>query len=120
LNEIMRRLFQEGYGEHIEADERVGTTWSQFGHLYMPFYTFQYAAGIAAANALASEIHAGKEGAVDRYLSFLRAGRSVSTVDSLLLADVDLRTAAPIERAFEVLEGYVAELERLAVGEGSA
>ncbi len=116
LNETMRRLFQEGYGDHIDADERVGTTWAQFGHLYIPFYTFQYAAGIAAANALADDIDAGKEGAVDSYLAFLRAGRSVSTVDSLLIAGVDLNTAAPIERAFEVLEGYVVELEMLAEG----
>lgn len=116
LNETMRRLFQEGYGDHIDADERVGTTWAQFGHLYIPFYTFQYAAGIAAANALADDIDAGKEGAVDSYLAFLRAGRSVSTVDSLLIAGVDLTTAAPIERAFEVLEGYVVELEKLAEG----
>lgn len=114
LNETMRRLFQEGYGDHIDADERVGTTWSQFGHLYVPFYTFQYAAGIAAANALAADIDEGKEGAVESYLAFLRAGRSVSTVDSLLIAGVDLTTAAPIERAFEVLEGYVVELEKLA------
>ncbi|HLU82271.1 MAG TPA: M3 family oligoendopeptidase, partial [Trueperaceae bacterium] len=48
LNDIMLGLFQEGYGDALTADERTGVTWAQFGHLYVPFYTFQYAAGIAA------------------------------------------------------------------------
>ncbi|HEX7040724.1 MAG TPA: oligoendopeptidase F [Trueperaceae bacterium] len=111
---LMRDLFQEGYGEHIRADERVGITWAEFGHLYIPFYTFQYAAGISAAAALAEDVYGGEPGAVDRYLGFLRAGSSLPAIDALRAAGVDLTTPEPIERAFAVLEGHVAELERLA------
>jgi oligoendopeptidase F len=114
LNGIMRRLFQEGYGEEMDSDERTGITWAQFGHLYVPFYTFQYAAGIAAAAALAEDIRTGQEGAVERYLTFLRAGSSVPPVDALRAAGVDMTTPGPIERAFGLLEGYVAQLEEIA------
>lgn len=114
LNEIMRGLFQEGYGDEIAADERTGTTWAQFGHLYEPFYTFQYAAGIAAAAALADDVRKGVEGAVDRYLAFLRAGASVTPVEAWAIAGLDFTTSGPIERAFAVLAGYVEELESLA------
>jgi len=114
LNALMRDLFQEGYGEHITADERVGITWAEFGHLYVPFYTFQYAAGISAAAALAEDVYEGEPGAAERYLGFLRAGSSLPTIEALRAAGVDLTTPAPIERAFAVLEGHVAELERLA------
>jgi oligoendopeptidase F len=116
LGEIVRDLFQEGYGEEIETDERTGITWAQFGHLYVPFYTFQYAAGIAAAAALAEDVRLGEEGAVERYLGFLRAGSSVPPVDALRAAGVDMTTAAPIERAFGLLDGYVAQLEEIAAG----
>ncbi len=116
LNDIMQRLFQEGYGDEIPATERTGSTWSQFGHLYVPFYTFQYAAGIAAAAALADDVHRGVDGAAERYLGFLRAGSSVPPVDALRGAGVDMTTAEPIERAFAVVEGYVEELEALAEG----
>ncbi|MEX2542724.1 MAG: oligoendopeptidase F [Trueperaceae bacterium] len=116
LNEMMRKLFQEGYGEEMDTDERTGITWAQFGHLYVPFYTFQYAAGIAAAAALAEDVHLGKEDAVQHYLDFLRAGSSVPPVDALRAAGVDMTTAEPIERAFGLLEGYVAELEEIAAG----
>jgi oligoendopeptidase F len=118
LGAIMQRLFQEGYGDEITATERTGITWSQFGHLYMPFYTFQYAAGISAAAALAEDVHRGKEGAAERYLAFLRSGSSVPPVDALRAAGVDMTSPEPIERAFRVVEGYVQELETLAEAQG--
>jgi len=118
LGAIMQRLFQEGYGDEITATGRTGITWAQFGHLYMPFYTFQYAAGISAAAALADDVHRGKEGAAERYLAFLRAGSSVPPVDALRAAGVDMTSPEPIERAFRVVEGYVQELEALAEAQG--
>ncbi len=118
LNEIMRRLFQEGYGSAITADERTGVTWAAFGHLYVPFYTFQYAAGISAAAALASDVREGFErgddSAAQRYLAFLRTGSAEEPVEQLRRAGVDMTTPAPIEKAFAVLEGYVAQLEEIA------
>ncbi|HRN18379.1 MAG: oligoendopeptidase F [Truepera sp.] len=115
---MMQRLFQEGYGDAIQADERTGITWAQFGHLYMPFYTFQYSVGIAAAAALASEVRAGYEagdrGPAERYLAFLKAGSAVKPLDLFRATGVDMTTPAPIEKAFSVLDGYVHELEELA------
>lgn len=114
LNQIMRDLFQEGYGDEISADERTGTTWAHFGHLYMPFYTFQYAGGIAAAAALADEISNGVDGSLARYLNFLKGGRTVQPVEAFRRAGIDLTSPEPIEKAFSVLEGHVAQLEQLA------
>ncbi|MFA5595224.1 MAG: oligoendopeptidase F [Trueperaceae bacterium] len=118
LNAIQRRLFQEGYGDVIEADERTGVTWATFGHLYVPFYTFQYAAGISAAAALAADVREGYERgdatAAERYLEFLHTGSAEEPVEQLRKAGVDMTTAAPIEKAFAVLEGYVQQLEEIA------
>ncbi|MCC6310219.1 MAG: oligoendopeptidase F [Trueperaceae bacterium] len=114
----MQRLYQEGYGAAIQADERTGITWAQFGHLYMPFYTFQYAVGIAAAAALAADVRAGFERGDDeparRYLEFLKAGSALKPLDLFRSAGVDMATPAPIEKAFAVVEGHVRELEELA------
>ena len=52
-------FFNEGYGGLVEIDEaRIGITWAQFSHLYSPFYVYQYATGISAANALAEDVRA--------------------------------------------------------------
>jgi oligoendopeptidase F len=113
LTGIMRDLFQEGYGDAVTADERVGITWAQFGHLYAPYYTFQYAVGLAAATVLVEAIRSGEAGAVERYLAFLTAGPTVAPVELFASLGLDVTTPAPVERAFDVLEGYVARLESI-------
>ena len=61
LNELMADLFSEGYGTEMQVDrERVGSTWAQFPHMYMNFYVFQYATGIAAAHALSRRLLDGR------------------------------------------------------------
>ena len=114
LVELMRELFQQGYGDALVADERVGITWAQFGHLYVPFYTFQYAVGIAAAAALTARIGAGEVGAAEALLAFMRAGASVPPVELFAQVGLDVTTPDPVEQAFDVLEGYVARLEAIA------
>lgn len=122
LIETMRELFQEGYGDAITADERTGITWATFGHLYLPFYTFQYAAGISAAAALANSVREGflrgDSGPRERYLKFLSTGYAETPLEQLKGAGVDMTTPAAIEEAFGVLEGYVSELETIVEARG--
>jgi oligoendopeptidase F len=115
----MAELFAEGYGDELTMDaERTGITWAQFHtHLYSNFYVYQYATGIAAAHALAEGVLAGKPGAAERYLAFLKAGGSIYPLDTLRAAGVDMTTPEPVERAFAVLSGLVDRLEKLAVSD---
>jgi oligoendopeptidase F len=114
MNHLMADLFSEGYGGELELDlEREGSTWAQFGHLYMNFYVFQYATGIGAAHALAGPILAGDTGAASRYLEFLSAGSSLYPVEALNRAGVDMTGPRAIEKCFAVVEGLVDRLERL-------
>lgn len=115
LINLMADLFAEGYGDEVAMDrERVGATWMQFStHLYANFYVYQYATGISGAHALAERVLAGDAGTAERYLDFLKAGSSRYPLDILRHAGVDLASPEPVQRAFTVLEGYIAELERL-------
>lgn len=115
LNEIMSGFFAEGYGETMTDDSRrTGSTWAQFGHLYEPYYTFQYATGISAAHALANAILGGDDSdAVNRYHAFLRAGSADYPINVLRVAGVDMSTPLAVEETFKVLEGLVDRLEGL-------
>ena len=115
LNEIMSGFYAEGYGETMTDDRRrTGITWAQFGHLYEAYYTFQYATGISAAHALANAILAGDDdGAVGRYLDFLRAGGSDYAIPVLKAAGVDMSTPLAVEETFKVLGNLVDRLEGL-------
>jgi oligoendopeptidase F len=110
----MADLFAEGYGGEVDFDRpRIGITWAQFAHMYMNFYVYQYATGIAAAHALAQPILAGDQAAVGRYLDFLKSGGSRYPLETLRLAGVDMTTPEPVEAAFGVLAGLVQRLEEL-------
>ena len=115
LNRLMADLFREGYGAEVSMDEaRVGSTWMHFStHLYLNFYVYQYATGISAAHALAEGVLAGRPGAAENYLAFLKAGSSLYPLDALKLAGVDMTTPAPVEAAFGVLSQMVDRLEKL-------
>lgn len=114
MNNLMADLFAEGYGSEVSYDrDRVGITWATFSHLYQHFYVFQYTTGISGAHALAQRVLAGDEGAVERYLEFLRAGSSVYPLEALRKAGIDLTTPQPIEETFDLLEGMLDRLEGL-------
>jgi oligoendopeptidase F len=95
--------------------ERVGITWGTFTtHLYIDYYTFQYAIGISAANAIAKRILEGTPNAAQDHINFLKSGSSSAPMDVYKIAGVDLTSTGPIEDAFEVLEEYVDRLGVLA------
>ncbi len=113
LGRIMKDLFQEGYGSSLQVDDRVGITWATFGHLYVPFYTFQYSCGISAAARLAADLRAGKPGSRDAVLGFLKGGDRNTPMETLQSAGVDLTADAPFEAAFDAITGYLDQLEQL-------
>jgi oligoendopeptidase F len=116
MNTLMADLFSEGYGSEMHVDrERVGITWATFGHLYVDYYTFQYATGISAAHAYANRILAGQAGAVDKYLGLLKTGSADYPIDAMKKAGLDMTTPQAVEEAFEVLAGLVDRLDKLTV-----
>ncbi|MCB2178611.1 oligoendopeptidase F family protein [bacterium] len=114
LQDIMIEIYAAGYGDTMTDDPaRTGTTWAQFSHLYTPFYTFQYAVGISAADALTAKIRAGEPGAAENYLKFICSGSSLYTMDLFDLAGVDMRSPEPVKAAFGVLDSMIDQLAEL-------
>ena len=112
---LMADLFSEGFGGEMDLDrDRVGITWGTFTtHLYIDFYSFQYAIGISAANAIAKRILDGVPNAAQDHINFLKAGSSMSPMEVYKTAGVDMTSTQPIEDAFDVLEEYVDRLGEL-------
>ena len=115
MTELMADLFSEGFGGEMDLDrERVGITWGTFTtHLYIDFYSFQYAIGISAANAIAKRILNGTPHAAEDHINFLKVGSSKPPMEVFKIAGVDMTSTQPIEDAFEVLEDYIDRLDAL-------
>lgn len=97
LNRIWLDLNRRYFGEGIVLDKEIESEWSRIPHFYSDFYVYQYATGYAAASAFCDMILEGKEGAVEKYLGFLKAGGSGYPVDVLAAAGVDMTSKAPLE-----------------------
>jgi oligoendopeptidase F len=115
LTELMADLLVDAYGPEVEMDRpRAGIMWAQFSsHLYRGFYPYQYATGIAAANALADGVLSEGPEAAERYRRFLSAGGSMYPLDALRVAGVDMSTREPLDRGFAALARCVDRLEAL-------
>ena len=112
--DLMADLFAEGFGSNFDMDrERVGMTWSTFGHLFMDYYVYAYATGISGAHAFAGKILRGEPNAVESYLDFLKSGNSDYSLNVLKKAGADLTTPETVEETFAVMEEYMDRMEKL-------
>jgi oligoendopeptidase F len=110
-NEVVR-AFSEAYGGEVEFEPaRLGVKWAKFCHFYSPYYFFQYAIGISAANSIGRRILGGEPGIVEKYLKFLAAGGSDYPTEIFKIVDIDITSTETYRAAFKVVEGYVERLE---------
>ncbi|SHG80582.1 oligoendopeptidase F [Ornithinibacillus halophilus] len=116
LTEIYYNLNKKYFGDDVVSDEEIGLEWARIPHFYYNYYVYQYATGYSAATALANKILSGEEGAVDRYLGFLKAGSSDYPIEVLKKAGVDMTSKQPILDALDVFEEKLNEMEKLLLG----
>lgn len=113
LTEIYYELNKKYYGEAVVSDEEIGLEWARIPHFYYNYYVYQYATGYSAATALASKILSKEDGAVERYINFLKAGSSDYPIEVLKQAGVDMNSKQPILDALAVFEEKLNEMEAL-------
>lgn len=113
LNDFYADLNAKYYGPAVERDPEIALEWSRIPHFYYNYYVYQYSTGFAAASALADKIVKGEEGALDKYLTYLKAGRSDYPIEIMKKAGVDMTQATYLEEAMKVFEARLNEFETL-------
>jgi len=113
MSAVMSELYVRYYGSDFAMDELFAVNWSRIPHFYRSFYVYQYATGLSAAIALANGIIERKDGALTRYLDFLKAGSSKYSLDLLVEAGVDMKSAVPIQSTAELLTNLLLQAEAL-------
>ena len=113
LNKKYESLQKLYFGEDALCTEFSKYEWSRIPHFYSPYYVYKYATGFIAATIIARNIFDQKEGYLEKYMNFLKAGCSVYPLDLLKSVEVDLMDEKTLEKGFEVYEEYLAEFENL-------
>lgn len=113
LSKTYAEINDKYYGPAVENDEAIQYEWARIPHFYMNYYVYQYATGFCAATALADKIVNEEEGALDRYLNYLKSGSSDFPIEVMKKAGVDMTNSEYIERALKVFEARLNELEEV-------
>ncbi|MFA7396748.1 MAG: M3 family metallopeptidase, partial [Sphaerochaetaceae bacterium] len=103
------------FGKDVQLFDVSALEALRIPHFYRPFYVYKYATGLSAAIALAEGVLQHKEGAKERYLSFLHSGGSHYPIDALKKAGVDMSSATPIEDAMDFFNELLDRYEQLIV-----
>ena len=109
LNELWRKLNAHCYGPEMTIDDELCCEWARIPHFYTAFYVYKYSTGFTAANAFSSAILNHEQGAVDRYLKFLKSGGSDYSLNILRRAGVDLTSSEPFERTMKTFADRLTE-----------
>lgn len=114
LNSLYLKLNEKYYKtKGVVMDDLIQYEWARIPHFYNAFYVYKYSTGMISAICIAQDILTKGQQAVDNYKKFLKAGGSMSPVDILKLAGVDLTSDEPYRQAMQVFKDTLDELKSL-------
>jgi len=116
LSDIYFGLLKAYHGDAYDYDDLTRVTWARIPHFYStPYYVYQYATCFASSAQLMKQLSKGSEserkGAIDSYLTLLKAGGSDHPMSLLQRAGVDLSKPETIRAVVDQLDALVTQLE---------
>ena len=106
-------MYQKYWGPEMVVDDEETYTWARIPHFYYNFYVYQYATSYAASQELVAQIKKEGQPAIDRFLSFLKAGSSKYPIDVLKTAGVDMTSPKPVLAVVNKMNELLDKLEAL-------
>lgn len=101
------------FGDKVTVDQAIDMEWARIPHFYRSFYVYKYATGMSAATALAQNILSGDPQKIAAYLGFLSGGSSLSPIELLRGAGVDMESPQTLEQAMQSFREMTDELAKL-------
>lgn len=105
-------LNRKYYGRAVRHNDLIRYEWARIPHFYTSYYVYKYATGLTAAVTIADNILTRGAEYFDKYRAFLSAGGSMAPLDILRLAEVDLETDEPYDRAMKEFASTLSALEK--------
>jgi len=113
LDELFGSLYQTYHGQDFVLDRETRALWSRVPHFYYNYYVFQYSTSFVASIALIANTIDEGQPAIDRFLNFLKSGRSKYPIETLKEAGIDMSTNEPVTVALKLMDTLLDEVEEL-------
>ena len=107
-------LVKEYFGPRVVCDQAIENEWMRIPHFYYNFYVYKYATCISAAASIVKRMEEQGDAYIQKYLNFLKCGGSLSPLQSLKVAEIDMTSPAVIEDAIAVFKDTVQQFKILA------
>ena len=113
LDETYAGLVKRYYGPGFTVGPNDGMEWAYIPHFYYKYYVYSYATGLSSGIAIAENVKAKGQPAVDGFLKMLSGGCSEPPLDLLKEAGVDLTKPDAVNAALARFDRIVTELAGL-------
>ncbi len=111
LCEQKREVLSSFWGDTVEIDEGASLTWMRQPHYYMGLYPYTYSAGLTVSTAIAQLINEEGQPAVNRWLDVLKAGGTMTPLELINHAGLDMTKPDAIRKAVSYVGSLIDELE---------
>ncbi len=112
LNAMYYELNEKYFGSQLVIDELIKYEWTRIPHFYYNYYVYQYATSFCYSVMIFNRIKAESDYS-QKYLDFLSIGGSLGAVESLQTIDIDARSKAPYQAAFDDFKASLELFEKL-------
>ena len=107
LSENYYNLVKKYFGKDVVCDEEIKNEWMRIPHFYYNFYVYKYAIGLSCATKIVNGILNKEEGALEKYLAFLKTGGSMYPSEELMVAGVDIYDENVYKEAINSFDKYI-------------
>ena len=117
LSQLVKKIYDEYYGDALSKDELMYILWSRIPHFYnSPFYVYQYSTCFASSaiiydNVIKNKDEKARKEALNKYLTLLSSGGNDYPMAQLQKAGVDLSKKEVIEAVAKQLDVLLDKLE---------
>ena len=113
LNKTYMKLIRAYFGPKVVKDKQIAYEWMRIPHFYSNFYVYKYATCISAASAIVKRIETEGDAYVSKYIDFLKCGGSMSPLDSLKVAGIDMSDPTVVDGAIEDFASAIASFREI-------
>lgn len=116
LSALSASIGKEYDGDAVTQDSLYQYTWTRISHFYdVPYYVYQYAASFAVAAQIMDDIKSDdkkvRKAAIDRYMTYLKAGGSDHPIELMKQVGADLTDPATCDAVVDRMDRLVTQLE---------
>lgn len=119
LDDLMKKLFGEFFGEDLVMDDLQKIIWARIPHFFnSPYYVYQYATSFSASSKLFEMVVEGKNSeeekklARDKYINLLSSGGNDFPIEQLKKSGVNLEKKENFEAVAREMDALIKLLEK--------